>query len=346
MKVTTRGEAQSYDVVGIARFGYVKSIGTATFAVFDLRTAQELFHKQGRYDDILVVGRDGISAAEVRSAIAGAVGSDAQVQTAAEQDRFGLDGLKTFIGIIKIVLLVFGARGRLRRRVHDLQHALDHRRPALARVRAAADGRRRAPAGPRLRDARGAGARRPRVADRHRRRVRDRQGPGRRVRRHGARLPGRGPRVRGADRRRVAAGRHARHASPPASCRRGGRPASPRSPRCATPRRARARSASRPAPCAAWPPSLGRPAERIGGSAGRLARRNAMRNPGRTAVTASALTIGVALVTLVTVVAHGLRDSTRARSSAGSTRRTWSRARTAGRRPTRRRRATLARPPA
>ena len=55
---------------------------------------------------------------------------------------------------------------------------------------------------------------------------------------------------------------------------------------------------------------VGRPAERIGGSAGRLARRNAMRNPGRTAVTASALMIGVALVTLVTVVAQGLRDTT------------------------------------
>ena len=55
---------------------------------------------------------------------------------------------------------------------------------------------------------------------------------------------------------------------------------------------------------------LGRPAERIGGSAGRLARRNAMRSPGRTAVTASAMMIGVALVTLVTVVAQGLRDTT------------------------------------
>ena len=35
-----------------------------------------------------------------------------------------------------------------------------------------------------------------------------------------------------------------------------------------------------------------------------------MRNPGRTAVTASALMIGIALATLVTVVAQGLRDST------------------------------------
>jgi putative ABC transport system permease protein len=55
---------------------------------------------------------------------------------------------------------------------------------------------------------------------------------------------------------------------------------------------------------------LGRPAEWIGGSAGGLARRNAMRHPGRTAATASALMIGVALVTVVTVIAQGLRDTT------------------------------------
>ena len=56
---------------------------------------------------------------------------------------------------------------------------------------------------------------------------------------------------------------------------------------------------------------LGRPAAAIGGSAGRLARRNAMRHPGRTAVTASALMIGVMLVTAVTVVANGLRQETK-----------------------------------
>jgi putative ABC transport system permease protein len=53
---------------------------------------------------------------------------------------------------------------------------------------------------------------------------------------------------------------------------------------------------------------VGRPAAAIGGAAGGLARRNAMRNPGRTAVTASALMIGVTLVTAVTVVAQGLKD--------------------------------------
>ena len=56
---------------------------------------------------------------------------------------------------------------------------------------------------------------------------------------------------------------------------------------------------------------LGRPAQRVGGVAGGLARRNAMRQPGRTMATAAALTIGVALVTLVTVVAAGLKDTAR-----------------------------------
>jgi putative ABC transport system permease protein len=52
---------------------------------------------------------------------------------------------------------------------------------------------------------------------------------------------------------------------------------------------------------------LGWPAARIGRAAGSLARGNALRNPARTASTASALMIGLALVTLVSVLAAGLR---------------------------------------
>jgi putative ABC transport system permease protein len=52
---------------------------------------------------------------------------------------------------------------------------------------------------------------------------------------------------------------------------------------------------------------LGAPAQRIGGSAGALARSNSIRNPARTATTASALMIGLALVTFVGVLAAGLR---------------------------------------
>src|SRR3954454_6001411 len=53
----------------------------------------------------------------------------------------------------------------------------------------------------------------------------------------------------------------------------------------------------------------GRPLERLRGLTGRLARENAMRKPGRTATTAAALMIGLALVVFVTVFAAGINSS-------------------------------------
>ena len=55
--------------------------------------------------------------------------------------------------------------------------------------------------------------------------------------------------------------------------------------------------------------AVGYPLERLRGVAGRLARENALRNPGRTAVTAAALMIGLALVTFVSILAAGVKAS-------------------------------------
>jgi putative ABC transport system permease protein len=54
---------------------------------------------------------------------------------------------------------------------------------------------------------------------------------------------------------------------------------------------------------------LGAPAREIGGAPGLLARDNATRNPARTASTASALMIGLALVTFVAIFGQGIRSS-------------------------------------
>jgi putative ABC transport system permease protein len=54
---------------------------------------------------------------------------------------------------------------------------------------------------------------------------------------------------------------------------------------------------------------LGKPAERLGGASGVLARRNTERKPGRTAATAAALMIGIALVTFVAVLAAAVKHS-------------------------------------
>ena len=54
---------------------------------------------------------------------------------------------------------------------------------------------------------------------------------------------------------------------------------------------------------------VGWPARRTGGSAGRLASSNSVRNPSRTAATAAALMVGLTLVTAVAVLGNGLRAS-------------------------------------
>ena len=55
---------------------------------------------------------------------------------------------------------------------------------------------------------------------------------------------------------------------------------------------------------------VGWPAQKLGGMAGELARENSVRNPSRTASTAAALMIGLALVTVVAVLGGALRTST------------------------------------
>src|ERR671911_2294168 len=54
---------------------------------------------------------------------------------------------------------------------------------------------------------------------------------------------------------------------------------------------------------------LGTPGARLGGAAGKLARQNAVRNPARTASTAAAVMIGLALITFVAVIGQGVRTS-------------------------------------
>ena len=101
--VQPRGAEREMRVTGIATFGDVDSIGTATFALFDLDTAQRLFDKPGSYTEILVGGPD-----SVRKQLSESLDDSLQVQTAAAHDRFTLDGLKSFVNFLKVFLLAFG----------------------------------------------------------------------------------------------------------------------------------------------------------------------------------------------------------------------------------------------
>ena len=310
IKVNTRGAASPFRVVGLVRFGTVKSLGKATIAVFDVKEAQRLFHKQGRYDSVLVAGRPGTSAPDVRRAVAAAVGPGNQVQTAQAQDRFTLDGLKKFIGIIKTVLLIFGGVAIFVGAFtifNTLSITVAQRTREFAMLRMVGAARRQV-LGSVLLEALALGI--------------------------GASIVGIGAGFL------LAAGINAVFSAldlqlPEAGmvfeartaivgllvgtlvtlvagflpARRATKIAPVQALRDSDPAARKLRLPARAVRAAAS--LIGRPASIVGGSAGRLARRNAMRHPGRTAVTASALMIGVMLVTAVTVVANGLRQETK-----------------------------------
>ena len=108
------GPVQRYRVSGIVRFGSIDSIGSATITVFDLRTAQRLFAKQGKLDLIRVQAKDGVSDAELLGQIRPLLSATTQVKSAAAQassdskdDQAGTDALKyLLIGFGGIALFV------------------------------------------------------------------------------------------------------------------------------------------------------------------------------------------------------------------------------------------------
>ena len=153
-----------------SRSASVDSLGFASIAAWDVKTAQTLLDREGRYDAISVAAKNGTSPAQLvqrdQAARCPPTSGQGQRQAQAKDDaeehqrRHGDDPLRP-------------ARLRrhraARRRVRDLQHAVDHGRPAHARVRDAADARRLAQAGHALGRARGPRDRPRRLGDRARR---------------------------------------------------------------------------------------------------------------------------------------------------------------------------------
>jgi putative ABC transport system permease protein len=310
VKINTRGAASPYRVVGLVRFGTVKSLGKATISVFDLATAQTLFHKQGRYDNVLVAGKPGASGTDVRRAVAAAAGPGRQVQTAQAQDRFTLGGLKKFIGILKTVLLVFGGVAIFVGAFtifNTLSITVAQRTREFAMLRMVGAARRQVLGSVMLEAlALGLGASAIGLAAGF--------GLAAGLNAVFAALDLQLPQAGTVFEARTAivamlVGTVVTLAAGFLPARRATKIAPVAALREADPAGRRLRWPSRLVRAAAS--LLGRPAAAIGGSAGKLARRNAMRQPGRTAGTAAALMIGVMLVTAVTVVANGLRQETK-----------------------------------
>jgi len=95
-------------VVGVARYGNVNSLGGATFAIFDVQTAQRLFKLEGRYTTISVAAKHGVSPAKLVSELRSVAPSTAQVRTGAAQAAKDQQDVAGFVKFIRYFLVGFG----------------------------------------------------------------------------------------------------------------------------------------------------------------------------------------------------------------------------------------------
>ena len=108
IRVATDKPVREFELVGTATFGTQSSIGGATFSIFDLPTAQDLFGKQGKVDFIYVAAREGENAELLARQIGTLIPPTAQARTASEEADALLDDLQDDLSFITTTLLVFG----------------------------------------------------------------------------------------------------------------------------------------------------------------------------------------------------------------------------------------------
>jgi putative ABC transport system permease protein len=106
--VQGRGPVEDLRISGIVKFGSVSTIGGATLAGFDLPTAQQIFAREGKLDEIAVAANTGVSDAQLANELRTVLPKDTQVRTGAEQAQDDAQDTDEFITFLRTFLLSFG----------------------------------------------------------------------------------------------------------------------------------------------------------------------------------------------------------------------------------------------
>ena len=109
VQISTLQPKRSFELVGVAKYGEVESLGAISFVVFTVSAAQELLGREGQYDAISVGAREGISEDELVSAIAPVLPRTAEVVSATAEAEEQADEVSEFTAIFRYFLLAFGA---------------------------------------------------------------------------------------------------------------------------------------------------------------------------------------------------------------------------------------------
>jgi putative ABC transport system permease protein len=109
IKVQTPDTVADYEVVATLRFGDSDNLSGATWAGFDLKTAQELFNLEGQLSTITVIGEDGTNVEILRNSMAAALPEGIEAVSAADEAAAQSEALSESLGFLRTALLVFAA---------------------------------------------------------------------------------------------------------------------------------------------------------------------------------------------------------------------------------------------
>ena len=107
VRILFEGPPGDFEVVGIAGYGESDSLFGATWALFDLPTAQEVLGREGQLDSISVVAEDGVSGVDLQRRIAEVLPEGAEAVTAATVASESQDQINQGLGFLRTAFLVF-----------------------------------------------------------------------------------------------------------------------------------------------------------------------------------------------------------------------------------------------
>ena len=107
VEILFEGPPGEFDVVGVAGYGDSDSLLGATWALFDLPTAQRVLGREGKLDSISVVADPGVSGVELQRWIAQVLPEGAEAVTAATVASEAQDQISTGLGFLRTAFLVF-----------------------------------------------------------------------------------------------------------------------------------------------------------------------------------------------------------------------------------------------
>jgi len=107
MIVAGSAVAKRYTVAGIVQFGGGESFGGAGAAVLIPEEAQRVVGEPGRFDNIDVAARSGVSPAQLRTRLRAILPATVAVRTGAQQASKDTSNLESNLGFLKTFLLIF-----------------------------------------------------------------------------------------------------------------------------------------------------------------------------------------------------------------------------------------------